>query len=84
MSTSAAEKDTRVADVQVSARTLTVHLMDGRTISAPLSWFPRLEGASESQLNNWEECAGGHGIHWPDLDEDISTAGLLSGNRAQT
>ena len=53
--------------------------MDGRTISVPVVWFPRLMNAPEAARKNWEVCGGGYGIHWPDLDEDLSTEGLLRG-----
>ncbi len=58
---------------------LIVDLIDGRTISAPLIWFPILANASSEQLKNWELLGDGDGIHWPDLDEDLSVAGLLIG-----
>ena len=58
---------------------LIVDLVDGRTISVPLAWFPRLLHASPAQRNNWKLAGGGFGIHWPDLDEDLSTEGLLAG-----
>ena len=74
--------DERVADVRCSEDTLTVDLMDGRSISVPLAWFPRLAAADTAQRDNWETCAGGLGIHWPELDEDISTEGLLRGTKA--
>ena len=74
--------DERVADVRTTADTLTVDLMDGRSISVPLAWFPRLVAANADQLAHWEICAGGLGIRWPDLDEDISTRGLLLGTKA--
>ena len=69
----------RVHDVRFDAHSLIVDLMDGRTISAPLAWYPRLENATVEQRAQWEKCAGGYGIHWPDLDEDLSTEGLLRG-----
>ena len=56
-----------------------VELVDGRTITAPLVWFPRLSQATEEQLANWELLGNGEGIHWPDVDEDLSVAGLLAG-----
>ena len=56
-----------------------VDLLDGRTISAPLVWFPRLLRAKKEQLENWELLGDGEGIHWPELDEDLSVAGLLAG-----
>jgi len=66
-------------DVRCDMHSLIVDLMDGRTISAPLAWYPRLAQASPEQRAHWERCAGGYGIHWPDVDEDLSTAGLLRG-----
>ncbi|WP_428355129.1 DUF2442 domain-containing protein [Methyloprofundus sp.] len=56
-----------------------VELIDGRTISAPLVWFPRLSQASKEQLENWELLGDGEGIYWPDVDEDLSISGLLKG-----
>ncbi|MGE0158618.1 MAG: DUF2442 domain-containing protein [Gemmatimonadales bacterium] len=53
--------------------------MDGRTISAPLEWYPRLHRATEAQRANWRLIGEGHGIHWPDVDEDISTIMLIEG-----
>ncbi|MBL8548320.1 MAG: DUF2442 domain-containing protein [Hyphomonadaceae bacterium] len=72
-----AELDDRVADVRVTDHALEVRLRDGRMISAPLVWFPRLVAASASQRAHWEVAAAGHGIHWPEIDEDLSVAGLL-------
>jgi len=57
-----------------------VDLIDGRTVSAPLVWFPRLLKASKEQLENWELSGDVEGIHWPEIDEDISVAGLLAGS----
>jgi len=71
--------DERVRDVAVSEDLLSVDLEDGRTISVPLSWFPRLLRATPSQRRNWRRCAAGYGIHWPDIDEHLSTEGLLRG-----
>jgi hypothetical protein len=71
--------DERVRDVRVSEETLTVDLMDGRTISVPLVWYPRLLSGTPKERSNWKTCAAGYGIHWPDLDEDLSTEGLLRG-----
>ena len=71
--------DERVSDVRCDDDSLTVDLMDGRTIIVPLAWYPRLAGGSAEQRANWELCGGGYGIHWPDLDEDLSTEGLLRG-----
>jgi len=71
--------DERVADVFFTDEELSVRLMDGRTITVPLAWYPRLLNASEEQRNNWKISGGGYGIHWPDIDEDLSTEGLLRG-----
>ena len=71
--------DERVSDVRCSEDTLSVDLMDGRTISVPLAWFPRLAEAAPEQRAHWQICGGGYGIHWPDIDEDLSTEGLLRG-----
>ena len=79
MNISAKVTDERVLDVRFDAHSLIVDLMDGRTISAPLAWYPRLANATVEQPAHWEKCAGGYGIHWPDVDEDLSTEGLLRG-----
>jgi hypothetical protein len=71
--------DERVADVFFSDDELSVRLMDGRTIIVPLAWYPRLLRATEAQRNNWKISGGGYGIHWPEIDEDLSTEGLLRG-----
>ncbi|MEO6091409.1 MAG: DUF2442 domain-containing protein [Novosphingobium sp.] len=71
--------DERVSDVRCSDDTLTVDLIDGRTISVPIAWYPRLLAATREQRARWEPCGGGYGIHWPDVDEDLSTEGLLRG-----
>jgi hypothetical protein len=71
--------DERVLDVRCDDHSLIVDLMDGRTISAPLAWYPRLLHASPEARAKWETCGGGYGIHWPELDEDLSTEGLLRG-----
>jgi Protein of unknown function (DUF2442) len=71
--------DERVANVSLSADSLRVALMDGRIISVPLAWYPKLLHATEEQRKNWKIAGGGYGIHWPDLDEDLSTEGLLRG-----
>jgi hypothetical protein len=74
--------DIRVLDVMVTDHELTVALMDGRTIAVPLAWYPRLAQATPAQRLNWETAGAGYGIHWPDIDEDVSTEGLLSGRPA--
>ena len=66
-------------NVSFAEDTLSVDLNDGRTITVPLAWFPRLLHATPAQRENWKICGGGFGIHWPDIDEDLSTAGLLRG-----
>ncbi len=75
----ATNADERVKDVRVGEDTLSVDLMDGRTIAAPLAWYPRLASATQAQLENWQLASAGYGIHWPELDEDLSTEGLLRG-----
>lgn len=82
MNISARVTDERVLDVRFDDASLIVDLMDGRTISAPLSWYPRLLHATLEQRSHWEKCSGGYGIHWPDVDEDLNTEGLLSGTPA--
>jgi hypothetical protein len=79
MGTLALSADERVRGVRFSEDSLIVDLMDGRAISVPLEWYPRLAGASPAQLENWTLCAAGYGVHWPDLDEDLSTEGMLRG-----
>ena len=69
----------RVKDVRFTDDTLAVDLLDGRTIIVPLAWYPRLADATPDQLKHWERSGAGYGIHWPDLDEDLSTEGLLRG-----
>lgn len=71
--------DERVQDVTVTDDLLSVDLADGRTISVPLAWYPRLVRATPAQRTHWKPCGGGYGIHWPDLDEHLSTEGLLRG-----
>lgn len=79
MSTSVATADTRVQDVRVTADLLSVDLADGRTISVPLAWYPRLLEATPEQRQRWQIAGAGYGIHWPEIDEDLSTDGLLRG-----
>jgi hypothetical protein len=71
--------DERVAEVEVSEDTLSVRLMDGRTITVPLAWYPRLLNATHAQRKNWQISGGGYGIRWEEIDEDLSTEGLLRG-----
>jgi hypothetical protein len=69
----------RVKNVHFTEDTLSVDLIDGRTITVPLAWYPQLLRANPKQRQNWKICGGGFGIHWPDIDEDLSTKGLLRG-----
>jgi hypothetical protein len=68
--------------VAVSEDILTVDLIDGRSISVPISWYPHLAHGTPEERANWEILGSGIGIHWPDLDEDISVQGLLAGRRS--
>jgi hypothetical protein len=79
MSTSEPNAGERVMDVHVDDYALSVDLSDGRTITVPLAWFPRLLHATAEQRAKWQLSSGGFGIHWPDIDEDLSSAGLLRG-----
>jgi hypothetical protein len=80
MTTSAVELEIPDAiDVNVSEDALSVELSDGRTIVAPLDWYPRLTHATDAERANWRLIGKGQGIHWRDLDEDISVEGLLAG-----
>jgi len=71
--------DERVTNVEFTEDELSVALMDGRKISVPLAWFPRLLNATVAQRSHWKISGGGYGIHWPEIDEDLSTEGLLRG-----
>ena len=71
-----------VHDVQITDDALTVSLRDGRALSAPLDWFPRLKAAAPAARAKWTTSAAGHGIHWPEIDEDLSVEGLLRGQPA--
>lgn len=75
----APQADERVASVELTEDVLSVALMNGRTISVPLVWYPRLLNATAAQRNNCQVGGGGYGIHWPDVDEDLKTEGLLCG-----
>jgi hypothetical protein len=81
MKNSATKQDPVFAvDVIVTTDTLTVELSDGRRLSTPLSWFPRLVHGTEAERGHWELQCRGTGIHWPELDEDISVEGLIAGH----
>jgi hypothetical protein len=77
MPISAVKLDATAVDVTVTEDQLSVVLADGRELAAPLTWFPRLLEATTDQRRNWRLIGRGHGIHWPDVDEDISVASLL-------
>lgn len=80
MSSSSVDTEHVVAvNIRVSEDALCVELGDGRTITAPLAWYPRLFHGTADERQVWRLIAAGRGIHWPDLDEDISVANLLSG-----
>jgi len=79
MNTLAVEVHPQAHTVKFTEADLIVELMDGRTIATPLVWFPRLSKATKKELSNWELLGDGEGIHWPDIDEDLSIAGLLVG-----
>jgi len=85
MSTSASPSDlaeARAQRVTVTEDTLVVELVDGRTIAVPVAWYPRLAHGNAEERGNWRLIGEGEGIHWPDLDEDISVEGLLAGRRS--
>jgi len=80
MTTSVIEiSEPKAETVKVTEDTLSVDLSDGRTISVPLGWFPRLVHATREERNNWRLIGKGHGIHWEDIDEDVGVEGLLAG-----
>ena len=80
MSSFVVEDRTALAtNLEIRQGTLSVDLADGRTIAVPLDWFPRLSHATAQERNTWRLIAGGRGIHWPQIDEDISTANLVAG-----
>jgi hypothetical protein len=68
-----------VKDARFNEDTLAVDLIDGRTIIVPLAWYPRLFEATPEQRQNWQISGAGYGLHWPEVDEDLSTEGLLRG-----
>lgn len=72
-------QEVRIKDISVTKDTITAHFMDGRIISVPLAWSWRLSEATPKQRANWEIIGDGHGVHWPDIDEDISAESMLYG-----
>jgi Protein of unknown function (DUF2442) len=84
MSTSIIQADEMVGNVSFTEETISVDLIDGRTIVVPLTWYPRLLNTTPAQRLNWKICGGGYGIHWDSIDEDLSTSGMLRGAPAPT
>lgn len=81
-STSRLETEVRIARVEVTDERLSVELIDGRIVSVPLEWYPRLVHGTAEERAHYELSGGGYGIHWPELDEDISVENLLEGRRS--
>ncbi len=79
MRTSEPNTGERVRDVRITEDAVSIDLVDGRTLVVPLAWFPRLLHATPEQRAHCKIAGGGFGIHWPDIDEDLSTAGMLRG-----
>ena len=75
----AASVDARVKDVAVTVELITFHLFDGRIVSVPLAWSWRLSDATQAERDNYEIIGDGHGVHWPDIDEDLSVEGMFHG-----
>lgn len=82
MRTSEPRAGEKIKAVRIDEDTLTVDLADGRTVSTPLAWYPRLLHATPEQRNNFVISGAGFGIHWPDVDEDLSVHGMLAGAAA--
>ncbi len=81
MSTLAEITDIRATEVRIERDMFYVVLEDGRQVGVPYEWFWRLDEATDAERRNWRFIGGGHGIHWEDIDEDISVAGIIKGNR---
>ncbi len=79
----ATQTDARIRSVEVTASAIVAYLADGRTISVPLEWSWRLSDATPSQRSRWQLIGDGQGVHWPDVDEDISLEGMLRGKPAR-
>jgi hypothetical protein len=84
MSSSTVETIPLASSVKIDDAELTVLLVDGRRVSVPLVWFPRLVRATQEQRDRWELLGDGEGIHWPEIDEDLSIEGLLVGRRSRS
>ena len=76
-------KEPRIQDVMTTDDRITVSFDDGRIVSLPLEWYPRLHRATPAQRRKWELIGRGYGVHWPDVDEDLSAEGLLKGSPAR-
>lgn len=79
MNTLTLETHLCIEDVKIDSSTITIELSDGRAVSTPLVWYPRLLNGTAKERKNWELIGDGQGIHWPDLDEDLSMDGMLNG-----
>lgn len=77
MSSSAANLEAVATHMHIDSLFLRLRLADGRELAVPLAWFPKLSVATEEQRNNWRWVGGGIGMHWPDVDEDLSVRGML-------
>ena len=82
MNTSEPKAGERIIGVHLTNDSLVVDLADGRTVGVPLAWYPRLMNATPQQRNHWRISGAGFGIHWPEIDEDLSVQGLLAGSPA--
>ena len=82
MNSSEPKPGERIIGVHVTEELLVVELADGRSVSVPLAWYPRLLNATPQQRGRWQIAGAGYGIHWPDIDEDLSVQGLLAGSPA--
>ena len=82
MNSSEPKPGERIIGVHVTEELLVVELADGRSVSVPLAWYPRLLNATPRQRGRWQIAGAGYGIHWPDIDEDLSVQGLLAGSPA--
>jgi hypothetical protein len=79
MSTAVKLQEVRIKDINITEDTITAYLVDGRVISVPLAWSWRLSEATPEQRRNYEIIGDGQGVHWPDIDEDISAEGMMYG-----
>src|SRR5919109_658621 len=82
MATLVIEQNPVATEVEINSKALTIKLADGRSLTVPLSWYPRLQYANESERLNWQLLGGGYAIEWPDLDEHIGVEGLVAGRRS--